>query len=78
LPPRDRRWWKCCEENGCELLGRKDGQGISRLRWNAVEMVIVHAEKVASDGGNVVGLGRVGDSIVLVEEDALRGQGCKG
>ena len=48
------------EEWTSALLGR-----------DPVPIIVAHAPEVASDGGGVVGLGRVRDGVELAEEDAL-------
>ncbi len=36
--------------------------------------VIAHTEKVTGDRGNVIGLGRVGNTVVVGEQDTLRSE----
>ena len=48
-----------------------DGRHVLRDR---VEVVIVHAEVVAADAGNVVGLAWMSDGIAVRQQEALFGQ----
>lgn len=41
------------------------------LGRDVVVVVVRHGPKVASGGSSIVGLGRMGDGVVLAEEDAL-------
>jgi hypothetical protein len=43
-----------------------------RLCWDVVQVVICHSPEVTTDGRNIVGLGRVGHSVILIKTNALR------
>lgn len=41
------------------------------LGGNVVQIVVTHGPEVTTDNGGIVGLGRVGDCVILAEENAL-------
>ena len=43
-----------------------------RLCWDVVQIVVCHSPEVTTDGRNIVGLGRVGHSVILIKTNALR------
>lgn len=57
-----------------DLLGVQQVDDGGDVGWNAVVVVVVHAERVTACGGAVVGLRGVGDGEEVCERDPLRGE----